>query len=447
MSNTQIPPEIETPELQHLFAALEQTEQHNSQLRHAYEQAQQQIQHLQDELHRHKKELRYWQSRPEQTGGQVDVGRSRYFDLLPIGMATLSPQRVWMEVNLAMGRMLGYDAEELPGKTLADISHPQDLPFSEATLARMEAGEIDSFMQDKRFLHRDHRVIYTNVVTHCLRRPDDSVDSFICLVQDITERKRAEDDLRIFQTLMENAPDGVVVASLDGTLIYHNRAFGTMHACTDAISMKNTDFIAPADHTLLPAIDEALRTQGTWQGGVQAQRQDGTTFPAWASIFLMYDKEGNPSFVGVTISDRTDIQQAEEARSALQEEIIQVQQHAIRELSSPLLPIGEQVVVMPLVGSIDSNRAQQIMDTLLDGVATHHAEVVILDVTGVQVADTQVAATLVGATQAAGLLGAQVVVTGIGPAMAQTLVHLGADLSNIKPLSTLQQGIAYALKR
>jgi PAS domain S-box-containing protein len=246
---------------------------------------------------------------------------------------------------------------------------------------------------------------------------------------------------------MENAPDGVVVASLDGTLIYHNRAFGTMHACTDAISMKNTDFIAPADHTLLPAIDEALRTQGTWQGGVQAQRQDGTTFPAWASIFLMYDKEGNPSFVGVTISDRTDIQQAEEARSALQEEIIQVQQHAIRELSSPLLPIGEQVVVMPLVGSIDSNRAQQIMDTLLDGVATHHAEVVILDVTGVQVADTQVAATLVGATQAAGLLGAQVVVTGIGPAMAQTLVHLGADLSNIKPLSTLQQGIAYALKR
>lgn len=83
------------------------------------------------------------------------------------------------------------------------------------------------------------------------------------------------------------------------------------------------------------------------------------------------------------------------------------------------------------------------METLLEGIARQQAEIAILDITGVQVVDTQVASAL--AAQAARLLGAQVIITGIRPAMAQTLVQLGADLSDIVTLGTLQAGIAYAL--
>ncbi len=87
------------------------------------------------------------------------------------------------------------------------------------------------------------------------------------------------------------------------------------------------------------------------------------------------------------------------------------------------------------------------METLLCRVSEHHTQIAILDVTGVQVVDTQVANAIIQTAQAIRLLGAQVVLTGIGPAMAQTLVHLGVDLSSIVTCGNLQAGIAYALNR
>lgn len=85
------------------------------------------------------------------------------------------------------------------------------------------------------------------------------------------------------------------------------------------------------------------------------------------------------------------------------------------------------------------------METLLEGIAAHQAEVVIVDITGVKVVDTQVAQALVQTAQAVRLLGARIILTGIQPQIAQTLVHLGADVGNIITRSTLQSGITYAL--
>jgi anti-anti-sigma factor len=101
---------------------------------------------------------------------------------------------------------------------------------------------------------------------------------------------------------------------------------------------------------------------------------------------------------------------------------------------------------MPLIGTIDSRRAQQVMETLLEGIAQHQADLVILDITGVSVVDTQVAQAFIQAAQAVRLLGAQVMLTGIQPQIAQTLVHLGVDLSNILTRGSLQAGIATALE-
>lgn len=102
---------------------------------------------------------------------------------------------------------------------------------------------------------------------------------------------------------------------------------------------------------------------------------------------------------------------------------------------------------MPLIGSIDSMRAQQIIETLLEGVNTTGAHIVILDVTGVPVVDTQVANTLLRSAQAVRLLGAEVLLTGIRPEVAQTIVGLGLDLSHIRTMASLQDGIVYALSR
>jgi DNA-binding response OmpR family regulator/anti-anti-sigma regulatory factor/putative methionine-R-sulfoxide reductase with GAF domain len=140
-------------------------------------------------------------------------------------------------------------------------------------------------------------------------------------------------------------------------------------------------------------------------------------------------------------------ERAEEERKVLQEKIISGQRMALQELSTPLIPIANGVVVMPLIGTIDSQRAQQIMETLLRGVGAYLAKTVIIDVTGVQVVDTHVADVLVKASRAVKLLGAEAVLTGIRPEVAMTLVGMGADLGNIVTHGNLQTGIAYALMR
>ena len=107
-------------------------------------------------------------------------------------------------------------------------------------------------------------------------------------------------------------------------------------------------------------------------------------------------------------------------------------------------PVGDAAMV-PLVGRIDNSRAVQIMEILLEGIAKYQAEVAILDISGVRVIDTQVANALLQAARAAQLLGTRVVLTGISQEVAQTVVHLGADLSGIVTLANLQDGMRWAL--
>jgi rsbT co-antagonist protein RsbR len=163
--------------------------------------------------------------------------------------------------------------------------------------------------------------------------------------------------------------------------------------------------------------------------------------------FPLIDPDGTVTALASIVLDISAQKQAEEERRALQERVIEAQQTALRELSTPLIPIVDGVVAMPLVGTIDSLRAQMIMEALLEGISELQAEVAILDITGVRVVDTQVASALLRAAQAAQLLGARVMLTGIGAEIAQSLVHLGADLSRIEVQSTLQAGVAAALHR
>jgi len=139
------------------------------------------------------------------------------------------------------------------------------------------------------------------------------------------------------------------------------------------------------------------------------------------------------------------LHQAEEERLKLQDEIIRMQAATLEELSTPLIPISDDILVMPLIGTIDARRAQKMMETLLQGLVMHAARVAILDITGVPVVDIEVAQALLRAAQAAQLIGARVVLTGIRPEVAQTLIGIGADLRGIVTYSTLQSGISAAI--
>ncbi len=138
---------------------------------------------------------------------------------------------------------------------------------------------------------------------------------------------------------------------------------------------------------------------------------------------------------------------AEQDRARLQEEVIRMQAAMLEELSTPLIPLSDAVVIMPLVGNIDSRRAEQILAVLSQGVVSKGARVAIIDITGVPTVDTHVASVLVRASQAVRLLGAEVVLTGIRSRVARALVELGVDLGGLVTRGSLQAGISYAQSR
>ncbi|WP_437915605.1 response regulator [Sorangium sp. So ce302] len=138
---------------------------------------------------------------------------------------------------------------------------------------------------------------------------------------------------------------------------------------------------------------------------------------------------------------------AEEERAALQAEVIDAQSARLAELSTPLIPITDHIMVMPLIGTIDSARAEQALEAALNGVQANRAKVVIIDVTGVTVLDSAVASTLMSTAMALRLLGSKTVITGIRAELAQTLIDLGVDLGAVVTKGTLQSGIGYALQQ
>ncbi|AKT43111.1 STAS domain-containing protein [Chondromyces crocatus] len=129
-----------------------------------------------------------------------------------------------------------------------------------------------------------------------------------------------------------------------------------------------------------------------------------------------------------------------------QEEVIRVQQEALRELEAPLIPVHEHVVVMPLVGWLDAARLSRVQEALLEGVAGAQPRVAILDMTGVRRLDAAAAEGLARVTRAARLVGVEVMLTGVRPDAARALVELGTELSGIATSLHLQAGISRALR-
>jgi rsbT co-antagonist protein RsbR len=136
-----------------------------------------------------------------------------------------------------------------------------------------------------------------------------------------------------------------------------------------------------------------------------------------------------------------------EAYTRTRESIIKSQAESLAELSTPVIQVWEGVIALPLVGAISSVRAKEILEKLLNAVVTYEADVVILDITGVPVVDSQVANRLMRTVEAVRLLGSDAIITGINPIIAQTLVQLGVDLGTLVTKSSLRAGLKQAFRQ
>jgi rsbT co-antagonist protein RsbR len=126
------------------------------------------------------------------------------------------------------------------------------------------------------------------------------------------------------------------------------------------------------------------------------------------------------------------------------ERVIRQQQDAIRELSTPVLQVRERILILPIIGVLDEQRANQFTEQLLAGIRSNRAKVVVIDITGVPDVDSEVANHLVQAVDASRLMGASVILTGLSPEIAQTLVTIGVDLGKMNTVGDLQGGVEEA---
>lgn len=242
--------------------------------------------------------------------------------------------------------------------------------------------------------------------------------------------------LRRYERLVALALDLACIMDFEGRLLFVNQAWeeilgypvAELHGrlVKELIHPDDLPRVEEAAYQLVASGGRAVRYESRWRCRDGAYRH-----LEWSVVAVLEEQR--------TYGFARDVTPRREA-----EALIKQHEEALRALSTPLIPINDRVLVMPLVGSLDARRAEQVIQTLLEGVAQRGASAVILDVTGVAVVDTHVADALVRAARAVGLVGARVILTGIRPEVAQTLVALGADLSGITTCGTLQAGIARA---
>jgi PAS domain S-box-containing protein len=277
----------------------------------------------------------------------------------------------------------------------------------------------------------------------------------VALAQAMKQQQQAEQaraqSLALLHATLEAVADGIMVVNGTGTIVSANQRFGAVWGFpTSTTAIRDTTATWEFAHdqlidpTAFLAKVEALDAQPEASSYDVLACTDGRTIECYSQ-----PQQINSTTVGRVwgFRDVTERANGEAERVRLQEEVIRMQAGALAELSTPLIPINDQVMVMPLIGTIDSGRSQAVLDTLLQGIAASQARVAILDITGVPVVDTLVANSLIRAAHAVKLLGATVILTGIRPEVAQTLIGLGVELQGIVTRSTLQSGIAFALNQ
>lgn len=253
----------------------------------------------------------------------------------------------------------------------------------------------------------------------------------------------------LLTAVVTHSPAVIFVKDTDGRLVLCNRRYETL------VDVGPGELLGKSDADIFGAeTGEQIRINdlGVCERGVPQEieelipQSDG--LHTYISLkFPVYDGQGRLRGLAGIATDITERKRQELEKAELQQRIIDVQRDVLRELSTPILPLGGGVIAMPIIGTVDPERARRIMQALLEGIGAHRSHTAIIDITGVRSVDAQVAGALLQAARAARLLGTRVLLTGIRPEVAQALVGMDTDWGGIETLATLQDGVALALRR
>ena len=358
--------------------------------------------------------------------------------------------------NSALARFYNKSSlEEVIGKDDAALLPPDIARYLMDFDRRiMTSGKAETFEESVPSLGEPRTYLTTKAP---YRDHQGNIIGLVGIARDITQLKRAEDELRAARELLEqrveertmelqrekerflgiynSSTDAIGYATLEGVLGGVNDAFCTLtgYSKEELVAGRKYQDLTPPEYHEYEAkiIEQIVRTGQPAEYEKEYIRKDGSRVPISLTTFVVRGAEGEPVGVAAIIKDITERKLAGQA---------------LLELSTPVLRLWEGILGLPLIGTIDTARAQQIMEKVLQSIVATESTVVIIDVTGIPVVDTKVAGHLLDTGRAANLLGAQYILTGISPSVAQTLTKLDVDLSQVITRGTLRGGLEEAFK-
>ncbi|MGK3985945.1 PAS domain-containing protein [Sorangium sp. So ce136] len=379
------------------------------------------------------------------------------FDLLPMPIFVYRTDGVAVAVNETCCTWFKIDRALMVG--MYNVLHDPEAvargftePFRRAAAGEVVTLPATLYVIQQELAGEAGRRLWLEV-TYLPLRDESGVRFVVALTRDVSAHREAEARQRqsatLLETIIDNAPLLIHARDTEGHYTVVNRELEAALGRPRSAILGRTphDFVSREMAERFAAQDrEALGSSAPLVLEDRVEMPDGAHV-YMTTKFALRDDEGKATGVCGISADITERVRAEAQNLRLHEQMFRVREETLRSISTPLLPIAAGVLVMPLVGNMTRERADQVIEVLLHGISDQQARIALLDVTGMPEAGEEVTDALVRAARSVRLLGAEVVITGIRPSVAQALVGLEADLGGIVTKGTLERGVAYALSR
>lgn len=388
-----------------------------------------------------------------------------YLRRAPVAMVEIDVDRGVTEWSSGAERMFGFTRSEALGKRLVDLVVPEHLrdEISQISLSLRDGTNAGGKAGVGVNITKSGQIIHVEWHNAPLVDDEGKVRAILSIGVDRTEieheRARAEESVARFDMLMRGSRSGFwdykprdphtpidveapmfisegLARLLDLDAQNTPKTINEFNRClySEDVDLINEEF---RNHISERREESYLE--------YRLARADGS--PVWVSAtwYARWNEDGGLiRFAGsyMDISERKLAEADQREKLAL----IERQANAIRELSTPILEVHEGVLCLPIIGVVDSGRAAEMMNITLEAVVSEQARFLIIDLTGVPVLDTSTADRLLAIARAAGLVGAKTIITGLKPAVAQTVVTLGVGMGDVKTLRNLKDGLRYCLR-
>lgn len=239
------------------------------------------------------------------------------FENAAVGIAQVSIDGYFQQINREYCRIIGYSQEEVLSHhfTFRQITHPDDLKADIINAKQLLDGKTDKYVAEKRYIHKNNTVIWVNISVQLLRDSNGSPLYFISAVQDISDRKHAEEELKLAGLVYQNSSEAMTVTDEEGRILAINPAFTKMTGYEfDEVKGKTHAVLQSNQHSaeFYKAMWDSIASTGQWQGEVWNKRKNGDVYPEWLTINTSYHQNGSVHRHVALFSDISAIKKAEE---------------------------------------------------------------------------------------------------------------------------------------